>query len=170
MAIQHAESPQDIALVRELFLEYARSLDFELCFQSFEAELASLPGSYAPPQGALLLARSNAEAAGCVALRPLTPEVCEMKRLYVRPAFRGHRLGRNLVEELIALARAQGYRSMRLDTVPRLMGKAVELYQELGFRAAAPYYPTPVEGTFFMELDFGDRGRRRHEPPESVIA
>jgi putative acetyltransferase len=146
--IQLAESAQDVVTARELFLEYAESLGFSLGFQGFDKEIQELPGAYAPPRGCLLLAGS---AAGCIAVRPLTAEICEMKRLYVRPAFRGSGLGRSLAEAAIERARGMGYKSMRLDTVPA-MGRAIELYRDLGFREIAPYRVNPVEGALFFEL------------------
>lgn len=141
----------DIPAARELFLEYARSLDFELCFQGFDRELAELPGRYAPPSGRLLLARDGDACVGCIALRALGAGVCEMKRLYVRPAFAGRGIGRRLVEALIAEARTIGYRAMRLDTVPT-MHAAIALYESLGFKPIAPYTENPIEGARFLEL------------------
>ena len=150
--IQQAASPEEIAAARELFLEYARSLNFSLCFQNFEKELAELPGDYAPPSGRLLLARSGQESAGCVAVHAIGEGTCEMKRLYVRPAFRGKRLGRVLAERSIAEARGIGYTRMRLDTVAASMADAVALYRKLGFVEIAPYRENPMASTLYMEL------------------
>ncbi len=145
----------DIAAIRALFLEYARSLDFNLCFQSFDQEVAGLPGDYAPPSGRLLLAEIDGHPAGCVALHALrgTTDTCEMKRLYVRPEFRGHQLGLRLVNDVIAAARAIGYQRMRLDTVGPVMQHAVALYRRLGFREIPPYRENPQPGTLYMELE-----------------
>jgi len=143
-----------IADVRALFLEYAESLSFPLDFQGFEQELASLPGPYAPPDGALLVAAVDGAPAGCVAYRRLDGATCEMKRLYVRPPFRGHGLGRRLTLELIATAREQGYTFMRLDTTPE-MAAAQELYRSLGFRSIGPYRPNQIAGARFLELEVG---------------
>lgn len=147
-----AESSQQIAAVRALFLEYANSLNFSLCFQSFEEELAELPGKYAPPAGRLLLATHGLQFAGCVALHKLENEICEMKRLYVRPQFRGKGLGRVLAERVVADAREIGYKRLRLDTVEPVMRDAVALYRKLGFREIAPYRENPIEGALYMEL------------------
>lgn len=150
--LRQAESSQEIGIARSLFLEYARSLNFSLCFQSFEQELAELPGDYAPPGGRLFLATHESQIAGCVALRRLESAICEMKRLYVRPNFRGQGAGRVLAEGLIAAARAIGYKCMRLDTVEPAMRTAVAMYQTLGFREIAPYCPNPLAGALYMEL------------------
>ncbi len=148
-----AESPLQIAQVRELFLEYAKSLSFNLCFQSFDQELAGLPGDYAPPDGRLLLAVYDTALAGCVALHKLEEHVCEMKRLYLRPQFRGKGAGRVLAETIIWEARAIGYRRMRLDTVEPVMRDAVAMYRRLGFTEIAAYRPNPISGAMYMELE-----------------
>ena len=147
-----AESSAQVAQVRELFLEYAQSLGVNLCFQNFEVELAELPGHYAPPGGRLLLAEYEGHLAGCVALHEWEPGVCEMKRLYLRPAFRGKRLGRVIAETIIAEAKNIGYQRMRLDTIEPIMKDAVEMYRKLGFREIAPYRPNPIAGAMYMEL------------------
>jgi putative acetyltransferase len=149
-----AESSAQLAQARELFLEYAESLGFgfSLCFQNFDKELGGLPGDYAPPDGRLLLAECEGQVAGCVALHKLEPGICEMKRLYLRPQFRGRGLGRLLAERIIAEARQIGYQRMRLDTVEPVMKDAVAMYRKLGFAEIAPYRRNPMEGTIYMEL------------------
>ena len=154
MRIGQARTEADIADARALFAAYAASLDVDLGYQDFAGELATLPGRYAPPSGALLIARDDAGAPrGCVALRPMTEDgCCEMKRLYVTPAARGTGLGRALVEAVIAAARMAGYREMRLDSLPS-MHQAIALYEARGFRLITPYYATPIAGTVFLALD-----------------
>lgn len=152
MKFIQAESVAEVASVRELFEEYAASLGFDLCFQSFDKELAGLPGNYSLPNGRLWLAVADEGLAGCIALRKLDDETCEMKRLYVRPAFRGTGLGRTLTEKLIEAARQQDYKQMRLDTIPGKMDSAIVLYRSLGFKEIEPYYLNPVAGALFFEL------------------
>ncbi len=146
------ESPAQVVQARELFLEYAQSLGFSLCFQNFDKELASLPGDYAPPEGRLLLAEYQDQLAGCVALHKLEDDICEMKRLYLRPQFRGKGLGRVLADRIIAEARQIGYHRMRLDTVEPVMKDAVAMYRRIGFREIAPYCANPIAGALYMEL------------------
>jgi putative acetyltransferase len=152
LTFAQAQSLTQIAQARELFLEYAQSLGFSLCFQNFDKELAELPGDYAPPAGCLLLAEHEGALAGCVALHELEERICEMKRLYVRSAFRGKGLGRALAEAVINAARDIGYHHMRLDTVEPVMQDAVALYRLLGFKEIAPYRPNPIAGAMYMEL------------------
>jgi len=147
-----AESPEQIAAVRELLLEYSQSLGFRLCFQSFDDEIAGLPGDYVPPEGRLLLATSDGQSAGCVALHKSAPNISEMKRLYVRPKFRGKGLGKALAEHIIHEARKIRYKKLRLDTVEPVMRTAVGMYRKLGFREIAAYRKNPIEGALYMEL------------------
>jgi len=153
LTFAQAESLTQIAQARELFLEYAKSLGFSLCFQSFDKELTELPGEYAPPDGRLLLAKYDGKLAACVALHKLESRICEMKRLYLRPQFRGKGLGRALAERIIAEARQIGYHRMRLDTVEPIMKDAVAMYRKLGFSEIAPYRPNPITGAIYMELE-----------------
>ena len=148
--IFQVESSAHIAQARELFLEYAQSLNFSLCFQSFDKELESLPGDYSSPDGRLLLAEYDGRLAGCIALHGLDADICEMKRLYLRPEFRGKGLGRALAETIISEARRAGYTRMRLDTVEPVMKTAVEIYRKLGFKEIAPYRPNPVAGSIYL--------------------
>ena len=159
ITIEEAHIDQQLADAAALFREYASTLGFDLAFQDFEHELASLPGDYAPPYGCILLATREGDPAGCVALRPMQePGVCEMKRLYIRPAHRGTRLGRSLATAIIEAARAAGYERMRLDTVPE-MTPAITLYESLGFLDIPPYRHNPIEGARYMELRLQEAGR-----------
>ena len=148
-----AESPRQIAQARELFLEYEKSLGFSLCFQGFDEELAGLPGHYAPPDGRLLLAEYEGQLAGCAALHKLGPGICEMKRLYLRPQFRGQGLGRALADRILSEARQIEYERIRLDTVEPVMKDAVAMYRRLGFKEIAAYRLNPVPGALYMELE-----------------
>ncbi len=149
-----AKSQKEIEHIRKLFLEYAQSLDFNLCFQDFEEELKELPGEYAPPEGSLILAVYESNVAGCVALRKLSEGICEMKRLYVRPAYRGKGLGEKLAVKIIEEGRKIGYKKMRLDTVPSMI-EAIRLYRSLGFEKVEPYRYNPIEGAIYMEMELG---------------
>jgi len=151
LSILDASSGGALHQVKSLFEEYAASLGIALCFQGFAQELAALPGCYAPPRGRLLLGRWNQEVAGCVALRPLLNGICEMKRLYVRPDYRQHGVGRALAEQVIGEAALAGYSRMRLDSLPS-MERAIQLYRRLGFRDVPPYGKNPLPGAVFLEL------------------
>jgi ribosomal protein S18 acetylase RimI-like enzyme len=144
--------PRQVEQAKELFLEYANSLGFSLCFQNFDEEVKALPGAYSFPDGRLLLAQLAGQPVGCVALHKLEGNICEMKRLYVRPGYRGKRLGKLLVDGVIAEARAVGYQRMRLDTIASSMKDAIELYRRTGFREIPPYRSNPIEGALYMEL------------------
>jgi ribosomal protein S18 acetylase RimI-like enzyme len=157
--IVEAITPAQIGHAKSLLQEYANALNFDLCFQSFDKELAGLPGDYAPPSGRLLLAYVNDDPAGSIALHafadPTKPQqrICEMKRLYVRPQFRGHNIGRQLIDRILTEARAIGYTHMRLDTIRGTMDKAIDLYREYGFYEIAPYRPNPQAGVLYFELE-----------------
>lgn len=148
-----AESERQIAAVRRLFQEYAESLGFSLAFQHFDEELLNLPGGYAAPLGRLYLLQIGEEFVGCVALHPLNPELCELKRLYVQPAFRGAGAGGVLMGAVIDAARIIGYRKLRLDTVEPMMQEAISMYRAMGFHEVAPYRENPLPGALYMELD-----------------
>lgn len=148
----HTVSQEQIESVRQLFREYEKELGENLCFQGFEEELAGLPGKYAPPDGRLLIATCHEKIAGCVALKKLSDGICEMKRLFVRPEFRGSGTGRELAVAIIREAYAIGYQTMRLDTLQKLQ-PAIALYHSLGFKTVKPYYHNPLEGTVYMELE-----------------
>jgi putative acetyltransferase len=153
MKLIQVESDEEINSARALFQEYAAGLGIDLCFQDFDREVSELPGKYVPPSGRLLLAVSENQPAGCVALRKLGDGVCEMKRLYVRREFRGSGLGRVLAETIVSAAREIGYQRMRLDTLPGKMDRAIAMYRSLGFKEIEPYYSNPVAGALFMELE-----------------
>jgi ribosomal protein S18 acetylase RimI-like enzyme len=151
--IIQTETPEQIEEIRKLFREYENWLDIDLCFQDFEKELANLPGKYAKPDGRLFLIHKENLSAGCIALRIIDAETCEMKRLYVREQFRGLGLGKMLIEKLFEEAQVIGYKKMRLDTLPDKMPSAVKLYKSHGFCEIPPYYDNPHRQTLFMELD-----------------
>ena len=152
MKLVFVESEKHLTSIRELFLEYAESLGFSLCFQNFDKELANLPGDYSPPDGRLILALDENKPIGCVALRKLEKHICEMKRLYIKPEMRGIGLGEQLVRTVIDEAVKIGYMKMRLDTVPK-MKEAIDLYSKIGFKEVGPYRENPIEGAMYMEMD-----------------
>jgi ribosomal protein S18 acetylase RimI-like enzyme len=151
--LRQVESEEDIRETRKLFDEYVDWLGVNLCFQNYDKEVAELPGEYTPPTGRLLLALQDDQIAGCIALRKLKDGVCEMKRLFVRPAYRGDGLGRILAERIINEARETSYERMRLDTLPGKMDRAIAMYRRLGFVEIERYYDNPYEDALFMELD-----------------
>jgi putative acetyltransferase len=157
--IARAESPAQIEQARTLFKEYEAWLGIDLCFQSFEKELAELPGAYAPPTGCLFLAVQDNRVGGCVALRKIGDGICEIKRLYLRPEFRGRGIGRQLADAIIREAKLLGYERMRLDTLPPKMNGAIALYRSLGYKEIEPYYQNPVPGALFMELSLVSEAR-----------
>jgi ribosomal protein S18 acetylase RimI-like enzyme len=152
LKIEQVRTEKDLNESRALLVEYSDSLGIDLCFQNFDQELVNLPGDYAPPSGRLLIAQIDGTIAGCIALRKLENCICEMKRLYVRPQFRGLQIGRALTEAVIAEAREIGYTRMRLDTLPS-MKKAQAIYQDIGFKEIPPYHSYPIEGVKFLELE-----------------
>ena len=151
MQLTQATTEQQIATIRELFNEYAAELAIDMCFQGFDQELKTLPGKYAPPDGRLLLAYSEEGLVGCLALRRFDGDVCEMKRLFLRPGSRGRGYGRKMIDELIEQARMIGYGRMRLDTLPGKMDAAIALYREFGFKDIPAYYNNPLEGVLYLE-------------------
>jgi ribosomal protein S18 acetylase RimI-like enzyme len=152
LSLTEAREPPDFDAGRALFQEYAAQLKIDLCFQGFAAELDQLTTMYAPPAGCLILARSGDRPIGCGAIRGLSGDACEMKRLYLRPEARGTGLGRTLAERLVVRAKALGYARMYLDTLVDML-PARTLYRGLGFRETAPYYENPLPGVIYMELD-----------------
>jgi ribosomal protein S18 acetylase RimI-like enzyme len=162
MKLKQVKLDDDVQEVRVLFEEYSAWLGFSLCFQNFDKELAELPGDYAPPDGRLLLAMENDQVAGCVALRKIGDGIGEMKRLYVRPEFRGKGLGRTLTETIIQAARDLGYQRLRLDTLPGRMDQAIAMYRSLGFKDIERYYNNPYEAAAFMELTLDQNYPRTH--------
>ena len=159
--ILQAETDEQIKETRRLFREYEKWLNLDMCFQGFAEELANLPGKYAKPGGRLYLAIVNNEIAGCIALRKLEENICEMKRLYVRDEFRGFGLGNKLIGKLIEEACLVGYQKMRLDTLPDKMAKAVKLYKSHDFREIPAYYHNPYGETLFMEKDLAQEAEAR---------
>jgi ribosomal protein S18 acetylase RimI-like enzyme len=150
LRIRDVESGEDLRELTRLFVAYSESLGISLCFQNFQQELEGLPGAYAPPSGCLLLAEFDGQAGGCVALRQLADGICEMKRLYVAPGYRGTGAGRALVAAVMERAQAIGYQAIRLDTLPS-MQSAIELYRSIGFKEIGPYCDNPVSGALFLE-------------------
>ena len=149
-----AHDMEAIEAIRTMFREYERELNEDLCFQSFEEELETLPGKYGPPKGVLLIGTVAGTPVGCVALRPLGDNACEMKRLYVRAAYRGHAYGRELAEEIVNYGRELDYQTMKLDTLSKLV-PAIMLYRQMGFTECEAYYDNPIEGVVYMEKALG---------------
>lgn len=156
LQLVHVADSDQLEHARRLFKEYADSLPFDLSFQNFEKELANLPGKYAAPSGCIILALDENRVAGCVAMRPIDENVCEMKRLFVRPEFNGRGIGRALVAAIIRDAITRGYYHMRLDTAP-FMNSAIALYRKFGFVEIDAYCENPIEGAIFMELNLRDK-------------
>jgi len=161
MRVKQAQTQTEIEEVRKLFREYEAFLDVDLCFQSFEEELASLPGKYSSPGGHLLIGLNEEKIVGCVAVRKLDDRVCEMKRLFVRPEARGTGLGRKLAQKIIVIARELGYTLIRLDTLEKL-SEAMHLYEMLGFRKTDPYYENPLPGVVYLELELSSEKIGKH--------
>jgi ribosomal protein S18 acetylase RimI-like enzyme len=151
VVITPPENPDDVDTIRLLFREYEKAIGIDLCFQDFESELAALPGRYAPPNGRLYIAYCNDKVTGCVGIRKLSDGICEMKRLYVRPQYRGRKIGRLLAQKTVDVAKSIGYETMRLDTL-KTMKEAVALYESLGFERVDPYYDNPHPDAVYMEL------------------
>lgn len=152
MQLQYVKySLEELEEVREIFIEYSDFLQVDLCFQDFEKELQTLHKVYFPPLGCIILARQDKQVLGCIALKPIAEGICEMKRLYVRPAARGNALGKQLVEELIDFAKIAGYKTMKLDTITSLE-KAIKLYRSKGFVETSPYVYNPLEEVLYFEL------------------
>jgi putative acetyltransferase len=149
----HIQAGETLEEIRALFLEYARGLNFNLCFQNFDKELAELPGPYGLPRGRLILGQVDGQTAGCIALKPLEAGICEMKRLFVRPEFRGKHIGQKLARHIVDEARLIGYSAMRLDTIRGTMDNAIGLYASLGFREIPAYYKNPIPNAYYMQLD-----------------
>lgn len=153
MKIVAATSPEDFDTGKNLFLEYAQSLDFNLCFQNFEQELADIQVQYGIPNGCLLLVKNDGAAVGCVGVRRWKGDIAELKRMYLQPQTRGLGLGKKLLEAALENARLLGYRSIRLDTLPN-MTSAIAIYREFGFTNIPPYRDNPFEGTIYLEKTF----------------
>jgi putative acetyltransferase len=166
LGITQARSAADYAIARELFHEYAERLGVDLCFQGFSAELETLDTMYAPPSGSLLLAWFESVPVGCVGVRRLAAKLCEMKRLYLRDGVRGQGCGRRLAVEIIHRARQLGYERMMLDTLEPMV-EARRLYATLGFRECAPYYPNPLPGVRYLELNLRSSDAPQSAPPGS---